>query len=41
MAKRNVSAVPQDEPAFIRAFKQKIGYKEGPNIDTKVYNVDQ
>ncbi|XP_076470096.1 uncharacterized protein KIAA1143 homolog [Babylonia areolata] len=36
MSKRNaIKYVQNDEPAFIRQFKQKIGYKEGPNVDTK------
>ncbi|XP_033728847.1 uncharacterized protein KIAA1143 homolog [Pecten maximus] len=33
--KNAISFVQNDEPAFIRQFKQKIGYKEGPNIETK------
>ncbi|XP_060081970.1 uncharacterized protein KIAA1143 homolog [Ylistrum balloti] len=33
--KNAISFVQNDEPAFIRQFKQKIGYKEGPSIDTK------
>lgn len=30
-----VSYVKNEEPAFIKAFKQKTGYKEGPTIDEK------
>lgn len=33
--RRNVQFV-RDEPSFIRQFKEKIGYKEGPTVDTKV-----
>ncbi|XP_069108100.1 uncharacterized protein KIAA1143 homolog [Argopecten irradians] len=33
--KNAISFVQNDEPAFIRQFKQKIGYKEGPNVETK------
>ena len=36
MSGRNVSFIKNDEPAFIKAFKQKTGYKEGPTVDTKV-----
>ncbi|KAK7505664.1 hypothetical protein BaRGS_00002935, partial [Batillaria attramentaria] len=36
MSKRSgVQFVQNDEPAFIRQFKEKVGYKEGPNVDTK------
>ena len=31
-----VQYVQNEEPAFIRQFKEKIGYKEGPDVDTKV-----
>ncbi|KAL3859964.1 hypothetical protein ACJMK2_010142 [Sinanodonta woodiana] len=34
MSKRNVTFT-QDEPAFIKKFKEKVGYKEGPTTDTK------
>ncbi|WAR12269.1 K1143-like protein [Mya arenaria] len=30
-----ISYVKNDDPAFIKAFKLKTGYKEGPTIDTK------
>ncbi|XP_041376384.1 uncharacterized protein KIAA1143 homolog [Gigantopelta aegis] len=30
-----VQYVQNEEPAFIRQFKEKIGYKEGPDVDTK------
>jgi hypothetical protein len=37
MSKRSgVSYIQQDEPTFLKQFKQRIGYKEGPNVDTKV-----
>ena len=34
--KRNVSYVNQEEPAFLKQFKQRVGYKEGPTVDAKV-----
>ena len=33
---RNVTYSVQEEPAFIKRFKEKIGYKEDPGIDEKV-----
>ncbi|KAK6190168.1 hypothetical protein SNE40_002094 [Patella caerulea] len=30
-----VSYVENDEPSFIKRFKERIGYKEGPNVETK------
>ena len=33
---RNVTYAVQEEPAFIKRFKEKIGYKEDPGIDEKV-----
>ena len=33
---RGVQYVQNEEPAFIRQMKEKAGYKEGPNIDSKV-----
>jgi len=33
---RNVTYTVQEEPAFIKRFKEKIGYKEDPGIDEKV-----
>ena len=36
MSKRNISAIKQETPAFLKRFKQQIGYKEGPNINDKV-----
>ncbi|XP_076248363.1 uncharacterized protein KIAA1143 homolog [Calliopsis andreniformis] len=33
--KHNVSYIKPDEPKFLREMKEKIGYKEGPTIDTK------
>ena len=35
---RNVTYAVQEEPAFIKRFKEKIGYKEDPGIDEKVLN---
>ncbi|CAN2389653.1 Domain of unknown function (DUF4604), partial [Pristimantis euphronides] len=36
MSKRNqVSYVKPTEPSFLRKFKQDVGYKEGPTVDTK------
>lgn len=26
-----------EEPAFLKKIKEKIGYKEGPTVDTKVF----
>ena len=34
--RKNISFIKNDEPAFIKAFKQKVGYKEGPTVDSKV-----
>ena len=36
MSKRNISYVQQDEPSFLKKFKEHIGYKEGPTVETKV-----
>lgn len=35
MSKRNVAFIKPDEPSFLKQIKQQIGYKEGPDIDTK------
>ncbi|XP_044312300.1 uncharacterized protein KIAA1143 homolog isoform X2 [Varanus komodoensis] len=36
MSKRNqVSYVKPAEPAFLSRFKERIGYREGPTVDTK------
>lgn len=35
MSKRNVAFIKPDEPAFLKRIKKQIGYKEGPNVDTK------
>jgi len=32
---RNIAYTKQDEPAFIRQFKEKVGYKEEPDIEEK------
>lgn len=31
-----VSWVKPTEPSFLKKFKNDVGYKEGPNVDTKV-----
>lgn len=31
-----VSWVKPAEPSFLKKFKNDVGYKEGPNVDTKV-----
>ena len=36
---RNVTYAVQEEPAFIKRFKEKIGYKEDPGIDEKVLHL--
>ena len=36
MSKRNVSAIKQDTPAFLKRFKEQIGYKDGPKLSDKV-----
>lgn len=36
MPKAKIAYVQNDEPDFIKKFKQKVGYKEGPTVDTKV-----
>lgn len=37
MSKRNqVSYVRPAEPAFLARFKERVGYKEGPTVETKV-----
>ncbi|XP_065570713.1 uncharacterized protein KIAA1143 homolog isoform X3 [Artemia franciscana] len=44
MSKRNnIGFSKPPEPAFIRRIKEQIGYKEGPNIDTKreVLEIDE
>ncbi|KAM9488106.1 uncharacterized protein KIAA1143 homolog [Clarias gariepinus] len=33
--KGNVSWVKPNEPAFLRKFKNDVGYKEGPTVETK------
>ncbi|XP_071632318.1 uncharacterized protein KIAA1143 homolog [Temnothorax longispinosus] len=33
--KHNISYIKPDEPKFLRELKEKIGYKEGPTVDTK------
>lgn len=37
MSKRNlVSYVRPAEPAFLSRFKERVGYQEGPTVETKV-----
>lgn len=36
MPKAKIAYVQNDEPDFIKKFKQKVGYREGPTVDTKV-----
>lgn len=31
-----VSWVKPNEPSFLKKFKNDVGYKEGPTVDTKV-----
>lgn len=33
---RGVAWVKPAEPSFLKKFKSDVGYKEGPNVDTKV-----
>ena len=35
--KRNINFARPEEPAFIKRLKAQYGYKEGPDIDTKVF----
>lgn len=36
MSKRNVAYIKPSEPAFLRRLKEQVGYKEGPDVNTKV-----
>jgi hypothetical protein len=39
MSKRNaVTYIKQDEPSFLKKFKEAVGYVEGPDVNTKVIN---
>lgn len=39
--KRNqVSYIKPNEPAFLRRIKQQAGYRESPDVDTKVCSLD-
>merc|ERR1712098_847049 len=40
MAKRGKINYIGEEPSFIRQFKQRVGYKEGPSVDTKRQKLD-
>ncbi|KAL5022383.1 hypothetical protein ScPMuIL_001538 [Solemya velum] len=33
--RKKISYVQNDEPSFIKQFKQRVGYQEGPNVETK------
>ncbi|XP_061393281.1 uncharacterized protein KIAA1143 homolog [Musca vetustissima] len=35
MSKRNIAYIKPQDPSFLAKLKQEIGYKEGPNVDTK------
>lgn len=35
MSKRNISFSKPAEPPFLKRLKEKIGYKEGPTVETK------
>ena len=36
MSKKNsIQSIKREDPAFIRRFKQQVGYKEGPTVDSK------
>ncbi|XP_027004760.1 uncharacterized protein KIAA1143 homolog [Tachysurus fulvidraco] len=39
--KSNVSWVKPSEPSFLRKFKNDIGYKEGPTVETKRQELPQ
>lgn len=34
--KNQILFIKPDEPAFLKRLKAAAGYKEGPNVDTKV-----
>uniref|UniRef100_A0A286XQ50 KIAA1143 n=1 Tax=Cavia porcellus TaxID=10141 RepID=A0A286XQ50_CAVPO len=39
MSQRNrVSYVQPAEPAFLSRFKERVGYREGPTVETKMKN---
>ncbi|CAH1779928.1 unnamed protein product [Owenia fusiformis] len=40
MAKRNIAYIKQDEPSFLQQMKQRMGYKEGPTVNTKYQQQD-
>lgn len=35
MSKRNISYIKPKDPSFLQKLKAEIGFKEGPNVDTK------
>ena len=37
-SKRNVKYVEQQEPSFLKKFKERVGYKEPANVDDKFSN---
>lgn len=36
MSKRNVAFTRPEDPNFLKRLKEQIGYRDGPNVDTKV-----
>ena len=36
MAGKSIDYIKPSEPSFLRKFKEQVGYKEGPTVDTKV-----
>lgn len=34
--KHNIAYIKPNEPKFLRQMKEQIGYKEGPDVNTKV-----
>lgn len=37
--KHNIAYIKPEEPKFIRELKAQMGFKEGPDVNTKVYNL--
>ncbi|XP_055842492.1 uncharacterized protein KIAA1143 homolog [Episyrphus balteatus] len=35
MSKRNISYIKPQDPSFLQKLKAQIGYKDGPDVDTK------
>lgn len=38
MSKRNIAYIKPQDPKFLQELKQQIGYKEGPTVETKVWD---